>query len=332
MADEMATRLAVVQEVKEAHEEELLTLPNVVGVGVGFKESGGETTDTLAVVVYVRKKYAASSLRKADTVRESLTAPEEVDVPPVSSEAQAKTLDLDGEEVPTDVKEVGEIFAESYRARVRPAVPGYSIGHFKITAGTFGCLVREACDPCTVHILSNNHVLANSNAASIGDPILQPGPFDGGTYPRDRIARLSKFVPIWFGSQTRYNLVDAALARPDDARYVMASIVGLGVPKGTVEATLGMEVVKSGRTTQTTAGKVIDVNATIAVNYGVGIAYFRNQILTTDMSDGGDSGSTLLSRADQKATGLLFAGSSQVTVHNHIENVEMALGVEVVTA
>ncbi len=332
MADEMETQLAVIHEVKERHEEELLSLPNVVGVGVGYKDTAGKETDTLAVIVYVRRKYAASSLRKAEMVREALPASATSSVPPLPDGTEAATLELEGGEVQTDVKEIGDVQALAYSARVRPAVPGYSIGHYAITAGTFGCLVRDVCPPCAVYILSNNHVLANSNAAATGDPILQPGAYDGGAYPKDLIARLSRFVPVHFGSPARYNLVDCALARPTDRRDVKASIVGLGIPKGTVEAVLGMEVVKSGRTTQTTVGKVIDVNATIAVNYGVGVGYFRNQILTSNMSAGGDSGSLLLSRSERKATGLLFAGSSAVTVHNHIKNVEMALGVEIVTA
>ena len=94
-----------------------------------------------------------------------------------------------------------------------------------------------------------------------------------------------------------------------------------------------MVVTKSGRTTETTTGRVIGVDATIAVGYGAsGTAYFRNQILTTGMSQGGDSGSLLLERGTGAATGLLFAGSSRVTVHNNISNVLMALGVEIVTA
>ncbi|MEC2864095.1 hypothetical protein P9Y72_13915, partial [Bacillus cereus] len=43
--------------------------------------------------------------------------------------------------------------------------------------------------------------LANSNNANIGDPILQPGPIDGGSDPADRIATLSRFIPITFSSQ-----------------------------------------------------------------------------------------------------------------------------------
>ena len=309
MAEEQfESQLARAQEAKEKHESEIFDKPNVVGVAIGYKQIKGKETKDLAILTLVESKVS----------------------PPDLAKDQVIPKEFDG--MKTDVQEVGRIEALAYTARIRPARPGYSIGHYKITAGTFGCLVRDVCPPCRVHILSNNHVLANSNAASIGDPILQPGPHDGGTYPRDMIARLSRFVPILFNDPNRYNLVDAALALPTDQRNVIASIVALEIPNGTREATLNLDVVKSGRTTQTTAGKVTAIDATVAVNYGVGVGYFRDQILTTNMSQGGDSGSLLLSRADHKATGLLFAGSSVVTVHNNIANVLMALGVELITA
>ncbi len=333
MTAEPANQLAAVQEVKEQNEASLLALPNVVGVGIGHKVTGGEEQETFAVVIYVRRKYAESSLSKGDRVPDSLSAQKQVDVPPTAGIAETDTLNLEGVSVATDVKEIGEVFAQAYTARLRPAQPGYSLGHYKITAGTFGCLVRDTCSPCRSYILSNNHVLANSNDARSGDPILQPGSYDGGTYPADMIARLTRFVPIYYGSPERYNLVDAAVATPLDARLVIPSIVGSGTPQGTREAEVKMKVVKSGRTTQTTTGSVIDTNATIAVNYGSsGVAYFRHQILTSNMSQGGDSGSLLLGAEDRRAVGLLFAGSSAVTVHNHIKNVELALGVELVTA
>jgi hypothetical protein len=300
--------IARAQSLKNEKEDELLEKANVLGVGVGFKETKGKETEDICVAIYVKKKVAKKDLKSEDLVPAT----------------------YDG--LPTDVREVGRIEALAFDARIRPARPGYSIGHYKITAGTFGCLVRDTCYPCRTHILSNNHVLANSDAASIGDPILQPGAYDGGKIPGDVIARLTRFVPIRFGSADRYNLVDAALATARDQRDVIASIVNIGIPRGTVEATLGMEVVKSGRTTETTTGKVIGIDVTAAVNYGVGIGYFRNQIMTTNMSAGGDSGSLLLSRNGREGTGLLFAGSSAITLHNNIANVEMALGVELITA
>ena len=306
--EELDIQMAKAQEVKEANEEKILALPNVLGVGIGYKEIGGKETTELCIKVYVEKKLPQKELSAEEIV--------------------AETVD----KIKTDVQEVGLIEALPYKNGIRPARPGYSIGHYKITAGTFGCLVRDTCYPCRIHILSNNHVLANSNVVNIGNPILQPGRADGGTYPADMIARLSRFIPIRFNNPALYNLVDAAIAQPADHRNVIASVVALGIPKGTVEAILGMSVVKSGRTTQTTAGKVIGVDVTVSVGYGGGrVAHFRNQVLTTNMSQGGDSGSLLMRRADQKATGLLFAGSSKVTVHNNIANVLIALGVEIVT-
>jgi len=307
-SEESTIQLSTVQKVKQVSEDNLLVMPNVVGVGVGYKETKGKDTSTICIHVYVDKKLPKKELTSNSIV------PSELD------------------NVKTDVREVGYIEALAFKSRIRPTKPGYSIGHYKISAGTFGCLVKDACSPCRTYILGNNHVLANSNASSTGDPILQPGKYDGGSYPADLVARLSRFVPILFNQPKRYNLVDAALAIPMDLRKVTASVAGLGIPRGTVEATLGMDVIKSGRTTGTTVGKVIGVDATIAVNYGVGIGYFRSQTLTTDMSEGGDSGSLLMSRKDRKATGLLFAGSSKVTIHNNITNVLMALGVEIITA
>ncbi len=335
VAQETHLLRAALQEVKAAREAELLRLPNVVGVGLGIKEQGGERTGELAVVVYVERKVPRSDLSRRELVPNTLRGPAAARVAPHAASVSA----TDGQSrataspsrVPTDVKEVGRIEAQGFSARVRPARPGYSLGHFAITAGTFGCLVRSRAAPERVYILSNNHVLANANDAQLGDPILQPGRFDGGAFPDDVLATLEAFVPIRFGDPEAYNLVDAALARPHDARLVISAAAGFGLPTGTAEAELEMGALKSGRTTQLTSGTVIDIDASVNVNFGHRVATFRHQLLTTNMSAGGDSGSLLLSEARQ-GVGLLFAGSPQITVHNHLANVLLALGVELVTA
>jgi hypothetical protein len=151
---------------------ELLTLANVVATGVGYKISNGEVTDELSIVCSVVEKKSAGKLPSSELVPQT----------------------LDG--VQTDVVETGRFKAlQNPTGRFRPAPGGVSIGHVDITAGTLGCLVRKNGQ---FFILSNNHVLANSNAASVGDPILQPGPFDGGLFPRDQIATLDAFIPIQF--------------------------------------------------------------------------------------------------------------------------------------
>ena len=82
-----------------------------------------------------------------------------------------------------------EVGILTLKRRMRPAEGGVSVGHFAITAGTIATAVydREPFPgiPRRYYILSNNHVLANSNNANIGDAILQPGPFDGGVLPSD---------------------------------------------------------------------------------------------------------------------------------------------------
>ena len=316
---------ARVAEVQKRHEDRLLTFDNVVGVATSLKVVKGKPTKTWSVSVLVDKKLPLAKVAAASRV------PGELD------------------SVPTDVVEVGTPEPLTFNTRVRPALPGFSIGHHNITAGTFGCLVhdirrccckfekdgcggpsRQEC-PGDYLILSNNHVLAAVNLGKPGDLILQPGPFDGGLFPSDAVAALERFETIVFG-MTGYNVVDAAVARPLYSRNVIASIIGIRMPSGIDQALVGMPVIKVGRTTQVTTGRVIATNATIAVFYGSpGTAVFRHQILTTPMSAGGDSGSLLMSQT-LSAVGLLFAGSSQITIHNHIADVEFALGVRPVTA
>ncbi|WP_255292317.1 S1 family peptidase [Bacillus cereus] len=78
-----------------------------------------------------------------------------------------------------------------------------------------------------------------------------------------------------------------------------------------------------------THGVITAVNATVDVNYGSGrVARFRDQIITTNLSSGGDSGSLIMTN-DGVAIGLLFAGSSSVTIANHIEHIRSLLGIEV---
>jgi hypothetical protein len=234
-----------------------------------------------------------------------------------------------------------------------------SIGHRDITAGTLGCLVKKSG---RTFILSNNHVLANSNEASPGDPILQPGPYDGGKHPDDHIANLEEFVPISFdeqasdcsltrglaslfngiarifGSKDRLkavrtraveNKIDAAIARPLNDQDVSAEILEIGTIQGLVNGELGMAIKKSGRTTGLTTGEIQQVDVTVNVQYGAGrVALFTDQLLAGAMSQGGDSGSAVLDSGN-KLVGLLFAGSDNTTIINRMENVFSGLGLSI---
>ena len=222
--------------------------------------------------------------------------------------------------------------------RARPAPVGFSIGHPDITAGTLGARVKDAAG--ALYILSNNHVIANSNAASIGDPILQPGPFDGGT-SADSLAWLSDFQAINFSGGS--NTMDAGVARtvagsvgfatPTDDAYGAPSsrVFGDGDGDGLFDnksQLLGLNVMKYGRTTGFTNSQITEINVTVSVCYQTRgpfncakAATFSDQIgiASETFSAGGDSGSLIVSQSGRNPVGLLFAGSSTRTLANRID-------------
>jgi hypothetical protein len=337
----MRDTLAKARCAKEAHVASLLQKRNVVGVGLGHKVRGGENSEELSVVVSVTRKEPPTALSARDMVPRTV------------------------EDVQTDVVETGVLRVLPARVedlgprdRWRPVVPpGVSIGHYLITAGTFGCLVGRDQE---IFILSNNHVLANANACETWDPILQPGVADGGG-PEDRIARLAEYVPLTFDSEpsecevadwtarllnrvagalgSRHalhpvkktggtNQVDAALARPLSPNQVTTEILGIGAPVGAGTASLGTDVQKAGRTTGLTEGVITQVEATVRIDYYGPKALFTGQLIASPMSEGGDSGSAVLDM-QKRVVGLLFAGSPAATILNPIDAVLSALNVEI---
>jgi hypothetical protein len=235
--------------------------------------------------------------------------------------------DLEG--VPVDVEVTGKIVAlpkpgggvNPASRFPRPVPIGVSTGHPNITAGTIGCRVKDAAG--NVYALSNNHVYADENRASIGDNVLQPGPYDGGVNPTDAIGTLAAFVPINFEGGD--NTVDAAIALSSTANLGRSTPSnGYGTPKSaTAAAVINLGVMKYGRTTSQTKGKVYALNATVNVGYDSGVARFVNQIVIIpgSFSAGGDSGSLIVVEKGtnaRKPVGLLFAGSNSVTIANPI--------------
>ena len=212
----------------------------------------------------------------------------------------------------------------------RPVPIGVSTGHPNITAGTISCRVKDASG--NVYALSNNHVYADENRAKIGDNVLQPGPYDGGQNPRDAIGTLADFESIVF-SRRANNTIDAAIALSSTSLLGNATPSnGYGTPKTTTAAAyVGQAVQKYGRTTGLTTGKVYAINATVNVGYDSGVARFINQIIITPgtFSSGGDSGSLIVTETGKNPVGLLFAGSSTVTVANPIDLVLDRFGVTI---
>lgn len=332
------------------HRDRVLRLDNVVGCGWGRKQVDRKPTGQEGLVVFVRKKVPLSQLKAKDVVPQQVGG------------------------VATDVIEIGDVRllgavedgpAHIDRlARIRPAPPGVSIGHLHVSAGTFGAVVMDAASG-EPYILSNNHVVANQTdgidkRAEIGDAVLQPGPYDGGTVEHDVIGHLARFVPVRpilvippcpiarraeavLNAALRIirpayearllrrtdddNMVDAAIVKPVDGHAITGRIAGLGRVRGVTEAEVGMKVCKSGRSSGVTRGEVVALGATMNVGLGGGaIARFADQVVTSPLAQPGDSGSLVLDER-MRAVGLLFAGSEQVTICNRIQAVCEALEV-----
>lgn len=289
----------------------------IQGLGLGEKITKGGSTGELALRVYVDRKRAKAAV--------SNPVPKEVSLPELGK-AQ------------TDVVEIGVLEAESFTSRVRPAMPGCGVSHPDVSVGTFGCLVRKRGEDQGLYILSNSHVLADEGVAHVGDDIVQPGILDGGTLPADVIGSLTEFVPFIFTANGFPNLMDAAIARVRRRPSVTDLIRILGyAPRGVGRVLRrGMPVKKVGRTTDFTTGIVNDVHFRFSLDYKLpghrsqfygraghrnsGRVGFRDQVLCTRYTAGGDSGSAVLNRYG-RVIGLHFAGSPSTSIFSPIRTV-----------
>lgn len=254
-----------------------------------------------------------------------------------------------------EVRVTGRVRRRS-AAKAKPCRPlrmGHSVGHHRITAGTIGCFGIDRSG--SIGILSNNHVLADTNRGRVGDVILQPGRADGGQMQDadHHVAKLHTFVPLDF-DPTGSNLVDCAFARLDegrscDPRRIDRIIVGAdGWDLGAIEDLLfeRMPVKKVGRTTDFREGWVdaIEVdNIRVQMISGPRPKYaiFNRQIAISgtksSFSKRGDSGA-LICTGDGRPAALLFAGTETgghnghgITYANPIRTVLDALEIDLYT-
>jgi Peptidase family S64 len=197
------------------------------------------------------------------------------------------------------------------------------IGRAFCCGGTLGSLVT---DGTTQYILSNNHLLARSDQAVAGEDISQPGLIDNSCRPATTVADFTTAVPL--GQN-----VDAAIAQlRDDTMNTNGEIMDVGIPSATVkDATVGLEVAKSGRTTGFTTGTVSSIDTSVKVRYQKGcnmgrsvIVRYTDQVVveSNTFAAGGDSGSLIVTNDSQhQPVALLFAGSRSATIGNPIGEV-----------
>lgn len=290
---------------------EWMRKPGVTAVDVGFKIKDETLTDDLALRVHVERKIPAAELAKSEVFNETGKTPKKVGGFPV--DVIEATYGLSAPTM-TEPLVLGDQDEEAISGIERttafdPLIGGISCGNARVTAGTLGVIVfdRATCRPM---ILSNWHVLAGASAAAVGEGILQPGAIDGGTQVVATLTRMRLDARM-----------DAAVATLNGTRGHSRDILGLGTVTGIEPATLGTEVIKSGRTTGITRGVVDGVSMTVSIDYGdPGVVTLTNQIhivprppwpaVDYEVSRGGDSGSVWLNEGNNRAIGLHFAGET----------------------
>lgn len=281
--------------------------PGVQTVALGPKEAGGRLTDRLAVLVLVRRKVPLAEL-----------APEEI-------------LPAEIEGLPTDVVEVGEVYnlaaADTRKFRiddtdkVRPLVGGTQIEslHWRITVdrGTLGCLALTKEEPRRVVMLSNAHVLGDSDSDltdTVGQPTMCSICSDCCSDPVGEVLRFKKTVHV-----------DGAIATVAEGIAYAAQIKEIGAVAGTRELSVAdassgaVQVQKRGRTTGLTfalvRGWVVGPQDIKNPNGSVNRTSRDHLMLQVRAPSecfalDGDSGSAVLD-VNNKVVGLLFAANGK---------------------
>ena len=175
-------------------------------------------------------------------------------------------------------------------------------------------------DDDNAYMASNNHVIAHTNQAEVGDRVYQSSRTRGGA----PVGRLAGYIPLKSGAS-----VDIAWARLNEGTYVTDEIHNFDYPDEAATVSLpavGDTVAKSGVTTGVSAAEVRSIDSSVNVNFSNGEVWrIDNCIITSNMSSPGDSGAPVLGQ-DNTIVGALFAGSDTITVVSAAGQIEAETG------
>lgn len=296
--------------------------PNVTLIDFGWREREGQIVEgELAIRIHVSKKYPRGPILET-AIKQGLTGGRIPD--------RFAGFLVDRPEGTYRLHQWWGRRRKNRRAiRADPMHGGISISDQYHNA--YGTLGGKVIDRSTGNemILSNWHVLAGDWRVRPGRRIYQPGRRDGGTYV-DTVATFTR-------DAMSANL-DAAVATLTGSRPLINDQLGFGPVRGVSRAQLGMEVVKSGRRTGITYGRVTAIEGITKMNYK-GLERIIRNVVTIDqrrpfeeVSAGGDSGSWWLHEEAMQVVGLHFAGSNlpERALAIDMQSVLDALGADII--
>ena len=178
-------RLKSLENLKEKYELELLLKTNVIGVGISTKIKDRINTNEPCIFALVNSKSEPKNILSENLIP-----------------AEIEGVLTDVVEIGTDMTPSGSSAGDPERVkRWRPVPAGVSVGHYRLNlngkpaSGTLGGWVKDN-ETGEILMMSCWHVLANCGNCKKGDPIVQPGPADGGRHPRDTIGYLERWVDV----------------------------------------------------------------------------------------------------------------------------------------
>jgi hypothetical protein len=293
-----------IAKIIQKRRSELVSDYRIRQTAVGYKIKDGKLTDDIGIIAFVSKKQDESKLRS-------------LQIEPIPKEIEG---------VVTDIQTIRFFPRMADDTRYRPIEGGIAtIHHPSEYVGTLGLIIREGNN---LYGITNNHVGANEDvlgmrppAAKKGDPWVQPS---NGSVPKDLIAKLYKWNRLKPQAPGNINYYDFAMGKivvPGLAGAKHNEIKDIGSVKGIEDIELDDKVMKRGRTTLKTKGRVIAVNARVYVPYQGYNCDFTDQVTIIGDPDpnipfslGGDSGSWIVSAEPDvrtnvyKSKALLFAG------------------------
>lgn len=203
------------------------------------------------------------------------------------------------------------------RKRIRPVQPGTTAGILDVVGSGMICCLVDMPDGRR-GLLSANHVFGSK----IGASIVQPGTSDGGKQNEvvAEVVQVSTTAAV-------ATLLKNVASNPQ--------ILGFGPITGIaaiVPSDIGQVVVMYGRDGARREGKILGVNAAIAVSTDDdprNNVTLTNVIVTSNISSPGDSGAAVLT-AEGKLVGMIYAGSQSTTIVVPIESVLAELNASLV--
>lgn len=297
-------------EVKNRHVEQLLALDNVHTVAIGHIIAKGRVLPIPAIVIFTTHKQPLYELPPDQRIPAAIEGfpTDVVELPPFKPyQTEGDIPNIPNREYYRPVPGGAEIY-----------MPNSPFTGGLCTLGMFAHSTRPQDNPDDIYLLANAHCFYHPDQV-----IFQPESHN----PDSRIAYASRVV-----NTAR---VDAGIAQMlDNETADPNQIIGIGAPLAPYLLTLtdlGQTVVKSGRTTGVTIGRIAYLHADADEK--------RDQIIIADIegifSAQGDSGSIVLMESGamrHHVVGLLWGGAEIYTILCPIEAVMEELEISLITA